>query len=69
MTLLKTSRHARDIVTPTQNDAGGFRRSFHVINFCLVLVKRAMQVTWYMALAMSLIAGIVGALVGKVAFG
>ena len=31
-------------------------------------VKRVAQVTWYMALAMSLIAGLVGALVGKVAF-
>jgi len=31
-------------------------------------VKRSLQVTWYMALAMSLIAGLVGALVGKVAF-
>jgi len=30
--------------------------------------KRVLQVTWYMALAMSLIAGLVGALVGKVAF-
>ena len=31
-------------------------------------IKRAIQVTWYMALAMSLIAGLVGALIGKVAF-
>ncbi len=31
-------------------------------------IKRALHVTWYMALAMSLIAGLVGALVGKVAF-
>jgi len=31
-------------------------------------IKRALQVTWYMALAMSLIAGVVGALIGKVAF-
>ena len=38
-------------------------------NFALLApVKRAMQVTWYMAIAMSLIAGLVGALVGKVAF-
>ena len=34
----------------------------------LVPVKRVAQVAWYMALAMSLIAGLVGALVGKVAF-
>jgi len=34
----------------------------------LTPVKRAIQVTWYMALAMSLIAGVVGALIGKVAF-
>ena len=34
----------------------------------LAPVKRAIQVTWAMALAMSLIAGLVGALVGKVAF-
>ena len=33
----------------------------------LAPVKRTAQVTWYMALAMSLIAGVVGALVGKVA--
>jgi putative serine protease PepD len=31
-------------------------------------IKRALQFTWYMALAMSLIAGVVGALIGKVAF-
>jgi len=31
-------------------------------------LKRVVQVTWYMALAMSLIAGVVGALIGKVAF-
>ncbi len=31
-------------------------------------LKRVVQVTWYMALAMSLIAGLVGALIGKVAF-
>jgi len=30
--------------------------------------KRVLQVTWYMALAMSLIAGVVGAAIGKVAF-
>ena len=34
----------------------------------VIPVKRVAQVTWYMALAMSLIAGLVGALVGKVAF-
>ena len=34
----------------------------------LLPTKRVLQVTWYMALAMSLIAGLVGALVGKVAF-
>ena len=34
----------------------------------LLPVKRVLQVTWYMALAMSLIAGLVGALVGKAAF-
>lgn len=34
-----------------------------------VLPKRVAQVAWYMALAMSLIAGLVGALVGKAAFG
>ena len=34
----------------------------------LLPAKRVLQVTWYMALAMSLIAGLVGALVGKVAF-
>ena len=33
-----------------------------------LLLKRGAQVTWYMALAMSLIAGLVGALVGKAAF-
>lgn len=31
-------------------------------------LKRVVQVTWYMALAMSLIAGVVGALIGKTAF-
>ena len=31
-------------------------------------LKRVVQVTWYMALAMSLIAGLIGALVGKEAF-
>ncbi len=31
-------------------------------------LKRVVQVTWYMALAMSLIAGVVGALIGKAAF-
>ncbi len=31
-------------------------------------LKRVVQVTWYMALAASLIAGVVGALIGKVAF-
>ena len=31
-------------------------------------LKRVVQVTWYMALAMSLIAGLVGALIGKVVF-
>ncbi len=34
----------------------------------VIPLKRVAQVTWYMALAMSLIAGLVGALVGKVAF-
>ena len=34
----------------------------------LTPVKRAIQVTWYMALAMSLIAGVAGGLIGKVAF-
>ncbi len=33
-----------------------------------VPVKRAIHVTWYIALAMSLIAGVVGAFIGKVAF-
>jgi putative serine protease PepD len=31
-------------------------------------LKRVVQVTWYMALAMSLIAGVAGALIGKAAF-
>ncbi|HEY4898363.1 MAG TPA: trypsin-like peptidase domain-containing protein [Candidatus Nanopelagicaceae bacterium] len=31
-------------------------------------IKRALQVTWYMALAMSLIAGVVGAVIGKATF-
>ena len=56
-------------VTPTQtpwwvSDGPSMASTFAP----LASVKRAMQVTWYMALAMSLIAGLVGALVGKVAF-
>jgi putative serine protease PepD len=34
----------------------------------LAPAKRVIQVTWYIALAMSLIAGVVGALIGKTAF-
>ena len=34
----------------------------------LAPAKRVIQVTWYVALAMSLIAGVVGALIGKTAF-
>ena len=56
-------------VTPTQtpwwvSDGPSMSSTFAP----LTPVKRAMQVTWAMALAMSLIAGLVGALVGKVAF-
>lgn len=59
----------REIAAPTQtpwwvSDSPSLSSNFTPI----AAAKRTVQVTWYLALAMSLIAGFVGALVGKVAF-
>ena len=58
------------IPTPTQTPwwVSDTPSSFSNTLTTLTPAKRVIQVTWYIALAMSLIAGVVGALLGKVAF-
>ncbi len=65
----ETAATSTAIPTPTQtpwwvSDAQSLSSTLTT----LTPTKRVIQVTWYIALAMSLIAGVVGALIGKVAF-